>query len=372
VIVRQSPALTGQAPRSRRPVRLALISLEPWDEIWRRNQHLSAQLVRQQLVESVTFIEPPVRHGKTADGAWSPEPGISVFRPRLYVPRTLGGLALLGRQLRRGVLRACDLLWVNDPTLGVHCLSRAQPAIYDVTDDWREFRGPRRIIRRVTKSEDKLAQKCKTIVCSEVLRERWRNRYGVSAPVVPNGIDGDVWRDASPLPLRGALPHVGYVGTLHQERLDVPLILRLASDPRVGQVHLVGPDAMDSASRQLLESAPGVTVHGPVPAPEVPNWIKAMDVLICPHQVSPFTLSLDAIKSYEYLASGRPIVATPTSGFQSLDAPQLTVVDAASFVQAVGHAASDKNQYPPIEDNAWATRAISFASHLPMAQTDEI
>src|SRR4051794_13181470 len=36
--------------------RVVLLSLDPWDEVWRRNQHLAVRLVRLGLVESLVFV----------------------------------------------------------------------------------------------------------------------------------------------------------------------------------------------------------------------------------------------------------------------------------------------------------------------------
>jgi hypothetical protein len=90
--------------------------------------------------------------------------------------------------------------------------------------------------------------------------------------------------------------------------------------------------------------------------------MTAMDVLVCPHLVNDFTLSLDAIKSREYLAAGRPVVATPSSGFQTLQAAALTVADASAFVEAavaaVGRPASRTDVI------GWDDRTAEFARAL--------
>ena len=347
-------------------MRSALISLEPWDDVWRRNQHLAVELVRQGLITSLVFVE-PLRFGRfQAFPTRVPVPGITVASPTLTVPKRAGGYRVAAAAARRGLLAGVDLLWVNDPQFGVHCLGAGGRAVYDVTDDWRSFSFPSRVRRRIVRAEDRLAVRAGTVVCSEVLRERWQDRYGVEAAVVRNGTDPELWQAAVPRQLPGPAPHVGYVGTLHEQRLDVELVLSLARDPRVGTVHLVGPDALDEESRARLAAEPAVRLHGPVPAAEVPSWTVAMDVLVSPHLVNDFTLSLDAIKSHEYLASGRPVVATPTSGFQRLTAAGLAVVPAGRQADAVAAAVAapvtaHRSQGRPA-DASWAARAREFAA----------
>jgi teichuronic acid biosynthesis glycosyltransferase TuaH len=340
---------------------VACISLETWDDVWRRNQYLAHSLRAQRLVGSVIFVNPPVVGASSRRSS----DNLDVITPSLRVPKRLGGLRILGAELARGVLRRADVLWINDPSLGVHCLRDGQPAIYDVTDDWRWAEAPYRIWKRIVAAEDNLAARAKTVVCSEVLRERWHLRYGVDPLVVNNGIDAEAWSTAVPRPLRGGGPHVGYVGTLHDERLDLELIESLVSRPEIGTVHLVGPNAMPTEATQRLTRNPKIILEGPVPPKEVPAWTVSFDVVISPHVVSPFTLSLDAIKSYEYLASGRPVVATPTSGFQYLSSARLVVAQGGDFVDAVVNAIGRPRTMVGVDVvGSWSDRAREFADAL--------
>ena len=295
-------------------MKVVLISLERWDDVWRRNQHLATELIRERLVEQVWFVEPMVR-GRRGMSFRPVSPGIAAVSPSTPLPRSLGGLAAIGQRIRRHIAHDADLLWVNDPTLGVHCLRPDVPTVYDVTDDWRTAGFPKRIVRRITHAEDRLAEDARTIVCSQVLHDRWRERYRLDPAIVHNGIDADLWRRATPRQLPGAGPHVGYVGTLHEHRLDVDLVVELAECPEVGTLHLLGPNALDERQTTRLLHLPKVVAHGAVPARDVPSWMLAMDVLISPHLINDFTLSLDAIKAYEYAQSGKPVVATSASGF---------------------------------------------------------
>lgn len=338
---------------------VACISLEPWDDVWRRNQHFAWQLVEQGLVSRLVFVEPPKLGDRPRRR--SPRPGVEVVRPLLPAPKRLAGLQLAGALLRLTALRNVDVLWVNDATLGRHCVRSGVRAVYDVTDDWRTFDNPPYIRQRIVAAEDKLARRARTIVCSEVLAQRWEERYGARPPVVQNAVDLAAFKNITPRPLDGPGPHLGYVGTLHSQRLDVDLVLRLARE-LVCTVHLVGPDSLDEESRHRLAAEPRVRLHGPVPAAEVPVWMTAMDVLVCPHLVNDFTLSLDAIKAHEYVAAGRPVVATPTSGFQLLDDAGIAVVRPETFVAAVGASVGGKG---PVEQPiGWPERAREFAGHL--------
>jgi teichuronic acid biosynthesis glycosyltransferase TuaH len=343
-----------------------LLSPEPWDEVWRRNQYLATELVRTRRIAEFVFVEPAL---PGAGRRFEPIQGICVLRPPLLVPRRAGGLRIVAAALNSGAIRAADLIWINDAELGVHCLRRRIPAVYDVTDDWREAHLPARARRNLIKAEDILSERTQVIVCSDALQERWSRRYSVTPPVVQNGVDRDAYQRACVRDLPGRTPHVGYVGTLHTERLDLQLVIDIARDPRVGTVHLVGPDSLTEAERRQLSTERSIRLHGPVPGSQVPEWLLSLDVLVCPHRVTPFTLSLDGIKAHEYLASGKPVVATPTSGFERLAGVEgVDVVAADEFVEAVARA-RPTGIAPGSRGASWDERAAEFAEVLEQVVT---
>lgn len=344
--------------------RVALLSLEPWDEVWRRNQHLASRLIRQGWTSSLTFITPPTGGLATKAVRHTPLPGITVVTPPLLVPRRFGGHAVLGPWTRYAC-RDVDVVWVNDPVAGAHLLGTGRPIAYDVTDDWRTMPQPDADRLRIIRAEDRLADAATTIVCSSVLSERWQRRYGIDATLIPNGVDVQAIRTATPQILEGPGPHAVYVGTLHENRIDVDLLDDLVRR-WPGTLHLVGPwhlpVSMAAEWREL-----GAHLVGPVESAAVPGWLNAADVLLCPHRVDEFTLSLDAIKAHEYLATDRPVVATPSCGFQTLSAPGLDVVSAADFVAAAVDAAG----HPPVDRTTavdWDERATAFATALGLSR----
>jgi teichuronic acid biosynthesis glycosyltransferase TuaH len=347
-------------------MKVVLISRERWDDVGRRNQHLAVELIRLGHVSGVWFVQPPLR-GLESIRMRPVGLGVVAVTPASPAPKSRGGLVQVGRLIRQRLVEGADLLWVNDPALGVQCLTPSTPAVYDVTGDWRTAGFPTRIVRRIVRAEDRLAREATTIVCSEVLKQRWKARYGIDAQVVRNAIDVEAWTSATPVALPGPGPHVGYVGTLHEQRFDVDLVIDLAGRLEIGTVHLVGPDCLSSSLSARLRRMPGLRLHGPVAAREVPGWMKAMDVLISPHLVNDFTLSQDAIKAHEYAASGRQVVATPTSGFTPVS-ERISVVPAAIFVNevllSILEPAHDLTGSWDRPGQSWSDRAKEFWSAL--------
>lgn len=343
---------------------VALLSLEPWDDVWRRNQHLASRLVDHGWASSLTFVTPPTGGPATRATRSSPHPGITVVTPPLVVPRRFGGHHVLGGWLRHE-LRKADVIWVNDPIAGASVIDHVRPMAYDVTDDWRSMPQPEADRLRIIRAEDRLASVAHTVVCSSVLHERWMRRYRIDAALIPNGVDVSAIRTAAPHPLAGPGPHAVYVGTLHENRIDLDLVRDLICE-WPGTVHLVGPWHLPvSVSSQWR--ALGADIVGPVARTEVPAWLNAADVLICPHRVDDFTLSLDAIKAHEYLATDRPVVATPSCGFQSLSAEGLAVVAPGDFL-AAAVAAVDWHGGDRQISVDWDERAATFAVTLGLGR----
>lgn len=339
--------------------KLLVVSIETWDDVWRRNQHVAARLVRLGYATSVDFVTPPGQGLALRARRWNPEPGIQVVTPPLLVPRRLGGHRAIGAWQRRK-LRDVEAIWVNDPVAGAQLVSSDLPMLYDVTDDWRSMPQSNADRQRIVAAEDLLATRAKTVVCSAELGRRWRSRYDVEPILIPNGVDVGAIRSAEPVTLPGRAPHAVYVGTLHPNRIDVSLLLDLAAG-WPGTLHLVGPLGLDPGTIDELRAA-DVELVGSVPSVDVPRWLASADVLVCPHLVNEFTSSLDAIKAHEYLATDRPIVATPSSGFQTLSAPGLIVADRAAFVAAVVDSAAVS--YPRTASVDWNARASDFAGAL--------
>ena len=342
--------------------RVLMLSLEPWDDVWRRNQHLVTALVDDRFVDHVTFVEPAVRRGEVVERQINSF--VTAVRPVKPIPDRLGGKQWVARWIRTHLLGDVDLLWVNDARLGRWILHPAVPALYDVTDDWRHIPQPPQATRALVAAEDVLAREARTVVCSPELARRWQSRYGVDAAVVPNAVERRAWGLRVPVELSGPGPHAMYVGSLHRDRLDLDLLEALASTPSVGTVHLVGPNMLVAEDASRLERA-GVRIHPPVKPYEVPGWMSAADVLVLPHRVDAFTLSLDAIKSHEYIAAKRPVVATPTSGFQDLRESGMCVADRGEFVARLTEVlAGERLAVATVEPAYWSERAAAVYSVL--------
>ena len=333
-----------------RPSSLVVCSLERWGTVRRRIRILVDELVEHDAGLQVLYVDPAVdipfelRHGRRAalsgPALEQVHPRIHVLRPRKWLPRVLGPAAdrSLGRQVDRAVARlglVDPLVWVNDALYADYALGTGWPTVYDITDDWLLAPLPPRQEARLRADDERLLERSgAVVVCSpDLARTRGARR---SVDLIPNGVDVDLFRTPQARPAELPPPPVAvYVGTLHEERVDVDLLIDVARSRPDLQVAVGGPDSLGQASHDALAAEPSVHLLGPVPYGRVPAFLQHADVVIVPHQVNAFTESLDPIKAYECLAAGRPTVATPVAGFRDLGGA-VVVVDRDGFATAVG------------------------------------
>ncbi|GAA2493414.1 glycosyltransferase [Terrabacter carboxydivorans] len=335
---------------------LVVASLEAWDGTWRRNQHLVAGLLRRDPHLTVLFVEPATDPLHAALGAGAPRLGrglrpapemdgirqqsLWLLEPTKWLPRRVD--RRLDQRWAQQVLRATrtlgmerPVLWVNDPRGSLLVEATQWPSLYDVTDDWTLAERSAPETERITDQEQVLLARCnEVVVCSPALAAS--KGTGRAVTLVPNGVDTSAYAVAHERP--ADLPEgpvAVYVGTLHDDRLDVDLCVATA-EALAGSGHLVlvGPNALAAAQVSRLETA-GVELLGPRPSVDVPAYVQHADVLVVPHVVTPFTDSLDPIKLYEYQAGGRPVVSTPVAGFRDVVDDLVTVASHETFVVTV-------------------------------------
>lgn len=137
------------------------------------------------------------------------------------------------------------------------------------------------------------------------------------ALLVPNG----VWLEdfaAAPPPPPAPPVTIGYFGAI-SELLDFDLLEEIAALPDV-RLALAGPiaafdpgrEAAVQARAEALFARKNVVHHGVVAYDDLPAFLGDVHCAIVPFRVTPDTDAVSPLKLFEYLAAGRPVLATPT------------------------------------------------------------
>ena len=354
---------------------IVFVSLEPWNEVWRRNQFLCDGLLRESTDTKILFVQPPfdnsyaLRAGKlknmrltpvVEDGGYSGR--LQCFIPTKWFPNSLPvgrdwNQKLLISQTKR-VLRDLSWnathLWINQHE-AAHLLGAeiAPKSVYDITDDWTKFSGNHSQLALITDQDATLCESCDhVIVCSQQLFD---DKASLVDPeklhLIPNGVHVDHYQavadmsiPAHPLAQYWKKPTFGYTGTIHGDRVDVSLIASVAKAYPLATIAMVGPNLLDQSEQQVLDRFSNIVFTGSQPYSDLPDIMRAFDVCIVPHLVSPFTESLNPIKLWEYLAAGKPIVSTNIAGFRDFSKLVSVAQTREEFVKAISATlASDKS-----------------------------
>jgi glycosyltransferase involved in cell wall biosynthesis len=377
--------------------------MEDWDAIWRRNQFLCATLSRRFPDTKILFVGLPVNvSNRVRCGRWwsdkdGPLSGTVEGYPNITVTRALKlfpDSITLGRKINEAMARfhirsvatrlgmRSPLLWLN-PHSAVHMAGRMSEGavVYDITDDWALVPSFSERERTLIASQDQSL--CKradmVIACSDAIHA---SRLPCSKRVLllPNGVDVEhysgVMRRVNGTSngakgAKGALPHpvFGYTGTLHRDRIDAALLVRLARAFPSGSIVLIGPDHLDGETRARLAAERNIHLCGPAPYTEIPARMAAFDVCIVPHVVTPFTESLNPIKLWEYLASGKPVVSTAVAGFRDYGDLCHIAPDAEGFItrcrEALGeNGARSTERIAVARKNSWESRVDTLLAAL--------
>ncbi|MHC4616730.1 MAG: glycosyltransferase family 4 protein [Planctomycetota bacterium] len=179
--------------------------------------------------------------------------------------------------------------------------------------------------------------------------------------VVPNGVDEMFFAPAQPALSRAHDRQItiGFVGSLkpwHGIDLLTDCFRRLSDDPAY-HLLVVGDGPERKLLKQLAEDLPGrVTLAGAVKHEEVPRYLAAVDVALAPYpELETFYFS--PLKTLEYMAAGKAIVATEIGQVKDLIEPERTGLlvppgDKQRFKDEVERLANDRGLRERLGKNA--------------------
>lgn len=169
--------------------------------------------------------------------------------------------------------------------------------------------------------EPQLIEKADTVVNNSTLYAEYGLKYNPNSFMVGQGCDVSLFNDED-----GAIsvapefndipgPILGYVGYLTSMRLDIPLLEYLAKQRDDWSIVLVGPED-DDFRNSNLHQLKNVYFLGSKDAKDLPAYVKGFDVAMNPQVVNDWTIGNYPRKIDEYLAMGKPTLATRTKAME--------------------------------------------------------
>ena len=312
---------------------IIIIARDKWGDVRRRRHFLALEWAKKR---KVLYVEPQVspRKEKPASPVRAVAPNIFAFTPVKIVPNSVPKFRYINyARDASGIRRAAAKLGFGDTVAwvtaeyGVHYLDGLphRLSVYDVTDDWPEMSSlSSRERNQILGDDRKLLRRADFVFTVSTLLLRKKQRHRKDALHIPNGVCMEMYENLSKERPReiADVPGkiVGYAGSLHADRLDVKMICDIADNMKSSNVSFVfaGPDCLTPEARSHMDARENIFILPPVPFDRLPAVIENFDICWIPHQVTPFTNSLDPLKAYEYLAAGRPMISSEVEGMLPL------------------------------------------------------
>jgi glycosyltransferase involved in cell wall biosynthesis len=377
---------------------VVICASNPWTGMRMQDRHIAEPLSEYA---PILYVDPPV----SPLARWrKPSVAGALREPRLrQVGRSLArltpvvlpgqgrpGVQLANQQVvRRSIRRAVEQLGGSVhalidsgptfPCLG-HCGERVK--VFWAQDD---FVANAELVGispgRTARGEQLLADAADVIIASTPLvADTWEQR-GYQPLLIPYGCDGAQYANVNdaPKPHDVSLPGpiVGLVGHIG-DRIDVDLLDAIAQRGR--SLLLVGArhPKFEVDRLQRLLARPNVAWVGPKEFEALPAYLRLIDVGIVPYLDSAFNRSSFPLKTLEYLAAGRSVVATDLPATRWLDSDLIEIASGPTpFADAVDRALAQDRSPSLIErrqafaaQHTWVKRAEAFAQAIGLPQPD--
>jgi len=212
-----------------------------------------------------------------------------------------------------------------------------------------------------------------SLVTSRMLQKDLESLSGKKVAYFPNAADFDLFKTAYdevvkiPEDLKDIpRPIIGYTGNICH-RLDYNLIESICKANPDKSVVMVGPRNHQGHTQIDLDKIPNLFFTGPKKIEQLPQYLAHFQLLILPFLCNEVTKSIYPLKINEYLASGKPIVATPFSediqSFHPLISLEKIPANFNEAIQKELNTDSDqkaKSRYLEASKNTWKGRVKLF------------
>jgi len=375
----------------------------PWDDIWRNRHQIMTRLARANRVlyiEPWADLRPTLRRLRSGQIRWGDLQGPSlrqvadslwVYRPALWAPRAarfpvrVVTEAIYMTFLRRALLRLRfqrPILWLFLPDMEVFVGRFDEKlAIYHIVDEYSGYSGMSAAWRPVVRHmEEQLARRVDLVFVTSPSLSESKRTLNERVVLVPNAVDYDAFARvvdgpaAIPADMAAVRrPTAAYVGAIN-DKLDLSLLVPAARRGADWSFVLVGPVAVsdEEGQRRLTElrALPNVHFLGPKSVSDVPRYIAACDVCMLPYRINEWTQNIDSLKLYEYLACGKPVVATDVPAARRFSEVVKIVTNADELLANVNDAHNGDGPALQAErrrvaaQNTWEARIASLSAAI--------
>lgn len=345
--------MTRAAGPDRPPV--VILSSIRWGWLWQRHQALATLFARAGyptvFVETTGIANPsPDRAalGKVLDRLYrsrhrggSPshtEKNLTLYAP-LVAPPTSGIFRRLNREVfvprvvrdLRRITGPDPIVLAYPPTrTTLDILEGLEPrlTVYDCVDDYKSYP---RVPKDMGETERELLRRADLVSCTSTFLLEGAREVRPDAVLNGPGVDFDAFHAIVGSHKPGSeIKTVCYFGYIGRVEMDFSIMEAVAGAGFT--LRLIGDRG--SAGRGLFEM-PNVDYRGSVPHRELPAAFEGVDAFVIPYLVDELSRNISPSKTYECLATGRPVVATPLPAMVDLGEHVYLAEGPEGFVEAL-------------------------------------
>lgn len=191
--------------------------------------------------------------------------------------------------------------------------------VFDAIDNWLEHPQMNKYEELINRNYQIIKENSNLIfTVSKNLKKLFDNKENVYW--IPNGVDKDKFNISikSNYGNCNSSYIIGYIGKI-QDRIDFELVEYCIRSLPEHTFKFYGPIlACKDKIKYLQKSYSNIEFLGDVHYDRLPEKIKEFDVCIIPHKVNEFTNSMNPLKLYEYVASGKQVITTNIAGTEDI------------------------------------------------------
>ena len=208
--------------------------------------------------------------------------------------------------------------------------------------------------------EPKLMQKSDAVVCNSHDFTKRAKLYNPNSFYIGNGFNIEQYNHEEDFPVPDDLkdiprPIVGYVGALITLRLDLDMMIEMAEARQDLSFVMIGWEDTEFETSKL-HNLSNVYFLGKKHTKEVPAYIKHFDVCINPQVLNEITSGNFPLKIVEYLAMGKPVVATATPTMHEIFSQHTYLADnTEGFLEQIDKAIQEESAAKTQERRAFAS-----------------
>jgi glycosyltransferase involved in cell wall biosynthesis len=307
-----------------------------WDFLWQRHQTLATLFAGAGFptvfVETTGLADPRLTKDSLrrvfgrilrSGGAGEKQPSerdLTVYAP-LSVPPTYGAfrwsnaklfVPRITRDLRR-IAGPHPVVVAYPPTrttLGLISGLDPKLVLYDCSDDYEHFPG---VPKDIKETERELLLRADLVSCTSAHLLEKARRIRSDAFLSGPAVDYEQFASLQDPGPYGEVRTVCFFGHLSLERIDFG-VLRAILGAGFG-LRIVG---VLGGVEEGFFGVPGIDYRGEASHASLPSTLKGVDAFVLPYRVNALTRSISPAKTYECLATGKPVVAAHLPAMRDL------------------------------------------------------